>query len=131
MGLIFTPEETVRVVDPRHPLFDRTFPLIGIMNSSTRGRCCVVWIRPTIERHIPVSVTDREFDRAPLSPLPLSVPALQQFLHTYDWVSRVRKGARGHANSDLASADAAASMEDVIATSTRSGAPDVGTDLSE
>jgi|SRR5882762_887704 len=44
---LVTPEETVTVVDPGHPLFGRTLPCVGISNSSYRGRCCIVWIGPT------------------------------------------------------------------------------------
>lgn len=77
------PEDTVTVVDPRHPLFGRTLPCLGIANSSHRGRCCIVWIRPTVERHVPVTATNLEFDPTTLTPLPISVESLRQFLQEY------------------------------------------------
>jgi hypothetical protein len=86
------PEEMVTVVDPRHPLFGRTLPCLGIANSSHRGRCCIVWIRPTIERHVPVTATNLEYDPTTLYPLPISVSALRQFLQEYTLVSGGRKG---------------------------------------
>jgi hypothetical protein len=67
--IMSAPEETVTVVDPRHPLFGRTLPCLGIANSSHRGRCCIVWIRPTVERHVPIEATHLEYDPATLYPL--------------------------------------------------------------
>jgi hypothetical protein len=86
------PEEMVTVIDPRHPLFGRTLPCLGIANSSHRGRCCIVWIRPTIERHVPVTATNLEYDPTTLYPLPISVDSLRQFLQEYQLVSGGRKG---------------------------------------
>lgn len=86
------PEETVTVVDPRHPLFGRTLPCLGIANSSHRGRCCIVWIRPTIERHVPVTATNLEYDPTTLYPLPISVSTLRQFLQEYLLVTGNQKG---------------------------------------
>ncbi len=86
------PEETVTVVDPRHPLFGRTLPCLGIANSSHRGRCCIVWIRPTVERHVPIAATNLEYDPTTLYPLPISVSTLQQFLQEYLLVTDSKKG---------------------------------------
>jgi hypothetical protein len=86
------PEETVTVVDPRHPLFGRTLPCLGIANSSHRGRCCIVWIRPTVERHVPVTATTLEFDPTTLYPLPISVESLRQFVQEFLLVSGGWKG---------------------------------------
>jgi hypothetical protein len=86
------PEEMVTVVDPRHPLFGRTLPCLGIANSSHRGRCCIVWIRPTIERHVPVTATSLEYDPTTLYPLPISVGSLRQFLQEYTLVTGFRSG---------------------------------------
>lgn len=86
------PEQMVTIVDPRHPLCGRTLPLAGITQKPYIGRCCVVWIRPTVERHVPVSATDLEFDPNDLSPIPLSVASVRQLLHVFDRVSRASKG---------------------------------------
>lgn len=86
------PEETVTVVDPRHPLFGRTLPCVGIANSSHRGRCCIVWIRPTVERHVPVSATNLGCNPHTHFPLPISVESLRQFLQEYLSVTGGWKG---------------------------------------
>ena len=92
IGTTFTPDQTVTVVDPRHPLCGRTLPLVGIAQKPYLGRCCVVWIRPTVERHVPVSATDLEFDPNELSPIPLSTASVRQLLHVFAQVSRASKG---------------------------------------
>src|SRR5512135_942495 len=88
------PQEMVTVVDPCHPLFGRTLPCLGIANSPHQGRRCIVWIRPTIERHVPITVTDLAYDPAMFYPLPISVESLQQFLQEFLLVSGGWKG--GH-----------------------------------
>src|SRR5205823_5765880 len=78
IDLIVAPQETITVVDPRHPLFGRTLPCVGISNSCHRGRCCIAWIRRTVERHVPVGATYLEYDPSTLYPLPMSLASLQQ-----------------------------------------------------
>ena len=95
-----TPQETVTVVDPRHPLFGRTLPLIGITNSCHRGRCCLVWLRPSVERHVPISATNLQFDPQTLYPLPISVESLQQLLYEFTCATRASKGEQGHDATD-------------------------------
>ncbi len=86
------PEETVTVVDPRHPLFGRTLPCLGIANCCHRGRCCIVWIRPTVERHVPVTVTHLEFDPTTLYPLPIALDSLRQFLYEFACATHASEG---------------------------------------
>ena len=93
IGATFAPEQTVTVVDPRHPLCGRTLPLVGITQKPYLGRCCVVWIHPHVERHVPVSATDLEFDPNQLSPLPLSIASVRQLLHVFHQVWRASQGA--------------------------------------
>ena len=92
IDLIIPPQETITVVDPRHPLFGRTLPCVGIANSCHRGRCCIVWIRPTVERHVPVTATNLAYDPTTLYPLPISVESLQQFLQEFTLAVGGRKG---------------------------------------
>jgi hypothetical protein len=96
--IMSAPEETVTIVDPRHPLFGRTLPCLGIANSSHRGRCCIVWIRPTVERHVPVAATNLEYDPTTLYPLPISVGSLRQFLQEFACATRASEG--GQADGD-------------------------------
>lgn len=93
------PEETITVVDPRHPLFGRTLPCLGIAHSSHRGRCCIVWIRPTVERHVLVTATNLEYDPATLYPLPISVDSLRQFLYEFACATRASEGEPTNDNS--------------------------------
>src|SRR5260221_9497134 len=90
--IMSAPQETVTVVDPCHPLFGRTLPCVGIANSSHRGRCCIVWIRPTVERHVPIAATNLEYDPTAQFPLPISVESLRQFLQEYLLVTGGWKG---------------------------------------
>jgi len=133
-----TPEETVTVVDPRHPLFGRTLPCVGISNCSYRGRCCIVWIGPTIERHIPVSATDLEFDPMTLSPLAISVESLRQLVYEFTCMSHASKGEQADGNParsfshalckhGLSPSDPAPSgLEDTHLSTTSSGSSDPG-----
>jgi hypothetical protein len=99
IDVTFTPEQSVTVVDPRHPLCGRTLPLVGITQKPYLGRCCVVWIRRDVERHIPVSATDLEFDPNQLSPLPLSIASVRQLLHVFHQVWRASQGAEADGSS--------------------------------
>jgi hypothetical protein len=45
-----------------------------------------------VERHVPVSATDLEFDPNELSPIRLSVASVRQLLHVFDQVIRACKG---------------------------------------
>ena len=90
------------MVDPRHPLFGRTLPCVGISNSCHRGRCCILWIRPTVERHVPVTATDLEYDPSTLYPLPISVESLRQLLQEFLLVADARKGDPAHAETFVA-----------------------------
>src|SRR5205085_7657898 len=102
IDLIVSPKETVSVVDPRHPLFGRTLPCVGISNSCHRGRCCIVWIRPTVERHVPVTATNLEYDSSTLYPLPISLESLQQLLQEFLLIAGARNGDPAHADSSTA-----------------------------
>jgi hypothetical protein len=52
----------------------------------------VVWLHPHVERHVPVSATDLEFDPNELSPIPLSVVSIQELLHVFNQIVRASKG---------------------------------------
>src|SRR5215210_6577491 len=59
IGLTALPTETVEVVDPTHPLYGLTLPLLGVTVQQRLGRVCRVWLHPGIERAIPIVATDR------------------------------------------------------------------------
>src|SRR5260221_11713601 len=53
LDLTFLPTDVVTVIDPAHPLYGQTLPLIGVTNKQYIGRACAVWIQPGIERPLP------------------------------------------------------------------------------
>src|SRR5579864_4711144 len=83
IGTMFPPEETVHIIDPRHPLYGQTLPLVGITNRSYLGHCCVIAMPGNVERNIPLTATDRSAEPLVLFPLPLDLLGLQRLLHTY------------------------------------------------
>ena len=91
IGSRLSPDQTVTVIDPRHPLCGRTLPLIGITNKPYLGRCCVVWLHPEVERLVPVSATDLGFDPDSLSSIPLSIEAVKQLLHVFEVINHASR----------------------------------------
>ena len=73
----------IRVIDPRHALYGRTFPLIEISTKQYVGRCCVVSYRPALARYIPLTATDRSPEPLVIEPFPLNLKAVQQLLTSY------------------------------------------------
>ena len=70
LGNDITLPETVTVVDPRHPLYDQTFPLLQLTNAQNLIRCCVVQLAPSVDRLIPINATNL----APAPPLVFPSP---------------------------------------------------------
>jgi hypothetical protein len=78
-----SPEGAVTIVDPRHPLFNQTFPLIEITDHLAIGRCCRIWLPCEAERLIPLAVTDRAPRQPIIFPLSIDATSLQQLLQTF------------------------------------------------
>jgi hypothetical protein len=76
-------EEFVTVIDPRHPLYQQTFHLLGITTKQYLGRCCIVWDLNQNERFIPLCVTNLAPDPLFISALPLCLTSLQQLVLSY------------------------------------------------
>jgi hypothetical protein len=74
---------TVTVVDPRHPLYDQTFPLIHIKNKQELVRSCLVLLRENVERLIPLAVTDLALSPPDVFPVPLDISSLQNLIETF------------------------------------------------
>ena len=51
--------DLVEVVDPTHPLYGLTLPLIGVTQKRASVVMWAVWLQPGVERLIPVAATDR------------------------------------------------------------------------
>ena len=92
IGHRFSVDQTITVLDPRHPLCGRTLPLVAITHHSQLGRCCVVWLRPHVERFIPVQATNLEFDPRAISLSPLSLAAVEQSLGVFQDIQHANQG---------------------------------------
>src|SRR5215467_6323901 len=92
IGHRFSPDQTITVHDPRHPMYGRTFPLVDITHHSQLGRCCVVWLQLYVERFIPVQATNLAFDLNDISPSPLSIAAVEQLLRVFQDIQRAHQG---------------------------------------
>jgi hypothetical protein len=59
LGITALPPDSVEVIDPAHPFYGLTLPLIGMTTNPHLGRVCVVELQPGVERLVPVAATDR------------------------------------------------------------------------
>jgi hypothetical protein len=101
IGHRFSPDQTITVRDPRHPLCGQTLPLIAITHQAQLGRCGVVWLQPHGERLVPVRATNVACDPNDMSPSPWSLAAVEQLLrvlqdsqHAHQGVSRDARPSR-------------------------------------
>jgi hypothetical protein len=107
IGPTLSPEPTITVIDPRHPLCGRTLTLIGMTHHAQLGRCCIVWLQPQVERLVPVQVTNLAFDPHDMSPSPLSLAAVEQLLRVVHDIQHASQGASRDASSTRPSRAAA------------------------
>jgi hypothetical protein len=75
-------EDSVTITDPRHPLFQRTLPLLGLVNRRDLGPCCIVLVEGMSRQYIPVRVTDRSATPLSAWPLPLDVTSVRELVVT-------------------------------------------------
>lgn len=61
------------------------------------GHCCVVGLRPQVERLVPVRATNLAFDPNDLSPSPLSLTAVEQLLRVVHDIEHARRGVHSDA----------------------------------
>src|SRR5262249_21249457 len=92
IGHRFSPDQTITVLDPRHPLCGQTLPLVAITHHTQLGRCCVVWLQPHGERLVPVRATNLEFEPNAISPSPLSLAAVEQLLRVFQDIQHAQQG---------------------------------------
>jgi hypothetical protein len=93
-------EETITVIDPRHPLVGRTFPLINIANMPRKGPCCIVRYLGSLERFIPLSATDRSSDPIQISSSSVNLASVRQLLQKYEQLMSQLAEDREDGNSD-------------------------------
>jgi hypothetical protein len=103
VGPRFSSDQTITVLDPRHPLCGQTLPLVAITHHTQLGRCCVVWLRPHVERLVPVQATNLAFDPTDISPSPLSLVAVEQLLRVFQDIQHAQQGVSRNASPSRSS----------------------------
>src|SRR5215470_8845239 len=98
IGHSVAPEQTITILDPRHPLCGRTLPLVTMMTHAQLGRCCVVRLGPNVERCVPVHATNLAFDPTTISPTPLSLRAVEQLLRVIHDIHHATQGVSSDAS---------------------------------
>ena len=79
-------DDYVTVIDPRHPLCNQTFRLLGITTKQYLGRCCVVLDHALRERNIPLVVTDHWPDPLVITSSPLTVATIEHLIHVFSHI---------------------------------------------
>ena len=73
----------VRIVDPRHPLYGRSFPLLKTINRRGAKSICVVQTDLGITRHVPLEVTNKGEVPVSINHVPISIESLLTLSNTY------------------------------------------------
>jgi hypothetical protein len=74
----------VTVIDPRHPLYQRTLPLVGMVKRRDLGPCCIVLVEGISQQYIPVKATSWSTELVWEWASPLNLSSVQQLLAIYD-----------------------------------------------
>lgn len=77
----------VRIVDPRHPLYGLTMPVLRVSQAPGVGPYYVVLFKNNIERRVPVVMTDRSPEPVVIPSLSLDLRSVRQLLTTYQHIS--------------------------------------------
>lgn len=93
-----SPEETVTIIDPRHPLAGRILPLLEIIQKQKIGACCVVLLPGGVEHIVPLAVTDRTNTPPSIFPLPIHGASLEQLLATFERIMAQSAKEQAHGN---------------------------------
>jgi hypothetical protein len=75
-------QAVVTIVDPRHPLYGNTFPLLKVISSKSK-QTCLVEIESGLNRHIPLEVTDRCSTPARINQVPIDIESLTKLCDLY------------------------------------------------
>jgi hypothetical protein len=75
--------ETVTIADPRHPLYDQTFPLLHIQNKQELVLSCQIEIMPGANRLVPISLTELAAAPPDVFPVPLDISSLRKLIQAY------------------------------------------------
>src|SRR5207248_5111114 len=80
LGLTVLADETVEIVDPTHPLYGLTLPLLGVTTKQRTGQACVVWLAPSVERIVPYAATSLAGVVPPPSPCRLAILSVRRLI---------------------------------------------------
>jgi hypothetical protein len=75
--------ETVTIIDPRHPLYDQTFPLLHIKNKQNLVPACLIRLRTSVERLVPLAVTNLAASTPTTFPVSLDLSSLHNLNQTF------------------------------------------------
>jgi hypothetical protein len=73
----------VTVIDPRHPLYNRTFPLLHIKNKQEKNPRCLISLPEGVERWLPIEVTSLADIPPDIFLLPIDLHSLQTLVHIF------------------------------------------------
>lgn len=79
--IVATPEVTI--VDPRHPLYDQTFPLLHVKNHRNLIPSCLIRVLEGVDRLVPVAVTDLAATPVIVYSSPLDVSSLENLVQAF------------------------------------------------
>ena len=74
------------MVDPRHPLYDQTFPLLYLTHARQMVRCAVVQLAPDVTRLIPIAATDHAAVPPVVFSAPVDLSSLQGLIATFQGI---------------------------------------------
>lgn len=73
----------VRIVDPRHPFYGKSFPLLKTITRRGAKSICVVKTDLGISRQVPLEVTDKSEVPVSINHVPISIESLLTLSNTY------------------------------------------------
>ena len=85
----------VTIIDPRHPLYDQTFPLLHIKNKQNLVPSCLIRLRAGVERLVPIEATNLAASTPTIFPLPLDLSSLYNLNQTFRRIhAQLERGRR-------------------------------------
>lgn len=83
------------VVDPRHPLYGRTFPLLHVKNTRELIPSCLVQLAAGVERLIPLQATNLVAGAPDGFSMPLALSSLHKLTKTFARIQAQMERGRG------------------------------------
>jgi len=121
IGKGFAAPKEVTIVDPRHPLYDQTFPLLHIKNQRQLIPSCLVRLPEGVERLVPVAATNLAISPLDVHPSPLDVSSLQKLVHAFACI-------QAQVETECGDGNAAGTQSNADGNQTQSGLANTGDD---